>query len=54
MYMYVYIYIYIYIYTCIYIFEHFSSDDHNGFLEDCGITFIDKTDRSDPTRREEY
>ena len=36
------------------IFEHFSSNDHNGFLEDCSITLIDKTDGSDPTRREEY
>ena len=35
-------------------FEHFSSNDHNGFLEDCSITLIDKTDGSDPTRREEY
>ena len=33
--------------------EHFSSNDHNGFLEDCSITLIDKTDGSDPTRREE-
>ena len=30
------------------VFEHFSSNDHNG------ITLIDKTDGSDPTRREEY
>ena len=36
------------------VFEHFSSNDHNGFLEDCSITLIDKTDGSDPTRREEY
>ena len=35
-------------------FEHFSSNDHNGLLEDCSITLIDKTDGSDPTRREEY
>ena len=35
-------------------FEHFSSSNHNGFLEDCSITLIDKTDASDPTRREEY
>ena len=41
-----------YIYT--YDFEHFSSNDHNGFLEDFSITLIDKTDGSDPTRREEY
>ena len=36
------------------VFKHFSSNDHNGFLEDCSITLIDKTDGSDPTRREEY
>ena len=36
------------------IFEHYFSNDHNGFLEDCSITLIDKTDGSDPTRREEY
>ena len=36
------------------VFEHFSSNGYNGFLEDCCITLIDKTDGSDPTRREEY
>ena len=36
------------------VFEHFSSNNHNGLLEDCSITRIDKTDGSDPTRREEY
>ena len=36
------------------VFEHFSSHDHSGFLEDCSITLIDKTDGADPTRREEY
>ena len=36
------------------VFEHFSINDHNGFLEDFSITLIDKTDWSDPTRREEY
>ena len=34
--------------------EHFSSNDHNGFLEDCNITIIDKTDGTVPTRRDEY
>ena len=34
------------------VFEHFSLNDHNSFLEDCIITLIDKTDGSDPTRRE--
>ena len=36
------------------LFEHFHSEEHNGFLENCSITLIDKTDGSDPTRREEY
>ena len=34
--------------------EHFHSEEHNGVLQDCSITLIDKTDGSDPTRREEY
>ena len=34
------------------VFEHFSSDGHNGFLEDCSITLIDKTDGSDHTGEE--
>ena len=36
------------------LFEHFTSHGHNGFLEHCTITLIDKTDGTDPTRREEY
>ena len=36
------------------LFEHFHSEKHNGFLQDCSITLIDKTDGSDLTRREEY
>ena len=36
------------------VFEYFSSNDHHVFLEDCSITLIEKTDGSDPTRREEY
>ena len=35
-------------------FGHFQSLDRNGFLEDIEITSIDKTDPSDPTRREEF
>ena len=34
--------------------EHFAVDNHNFFLNDCSITLIDKTDSSDPTRREDY
>ena len=36
------------------LFEHFAADNHNCSQTDCNITLIDKTDRSDPTRREEY
>ena len=37
-------------------FEHFSLHGHKGFLEVCivTVTFIDKTDGADPTRREKY
>ena len=34
--------------------KHVASHGHSGFLEDCTITLIDKTDGADPTRREEY
>ena len=36
------------------LFEHFHSEEHNGFLQDCSITLIEKTDGSDATRRQEY
>ena len=36
------------------LFEHFHSEEYNGFLQDCSITLIEKTDGSDATRREEY
>ena len=36
------------------LFRHFSSPGRNGFLNDVSITFIDKTDPSDPFKREEY
>ena len=35
-----------------YLYSHFESEGHNGFLEDVSITLIDKTDDSDPTERE--
>ena len=35
-------------------FQHFHSKKHNGFLQDCSITLIDKTDGSNPTRQEGY
>ena len=34
--------------------DHFCSEKRNGFLQDSSITLADKTDGSDPTRREEY
>ena len=36
------------------LFEHFASNGHNGFFEDCTIALIDKTDGEDSTRKEEY
>ena len=36
------------------VFENFFSNDHNGFLEDCGIIITDKIDESHPATREEY
>ena len=36
------------------LFRHFSSPGRNGFLNDVSITFIDKTDLSDPLKREDY
>ena len=34
--------------------EPFASHGHNGFLEDCIITLIDKADGANTTRGEEY
>ena len=34
--------------------SHFSMPGHNRFLNDVSITFIDKTDPSDPLEREDY
>ena len=36
------------------LFRHFSSPGHNCFLNDVSVTFIDKTDRSDPLKRENF
>ena len=36
------------------IFEHCNEEGHNGFLEDASITFIDKTDPSEPLKKESY
>ena len=34
--------------------SHFWQDDHKGFLEDVEVRLIDKTQGSDPTKREYY
>ena len=34
--------------------EHFLSQSHNGLINNVESIFIDKTDPSDPTRREEF
>ena len=34
--------------------NHLLQDDHHGFLEDVEVTLIDKTQASDPTKREYY
>ena len=36
------------------LYEHFCNSDHNCFTSDVSITFIDKTDPSDPLKREDY
>ena len=35
------------------LFYHFHAEEHNGFLRDCSMTLIDKTDSSDSKRRKE-
>ena len=37
-----------------YFHDHFLSEGHNDLINDDEIVFIDKTDPSDPTRREEF
>ena len=37
-----------------YLHDHFLSEDHNGVLNNVYIILIDKTDSSDPERREEF
>ena len=36
------------------LFSHFSMVGHDGFLSDVSITFLDKTDPSDPLRAKDY
>ena len=42
--------------TCIqqHLFNHFCASGHCGFLEDVSLTITDKTDPSDPLKREDY
>ena len=37
-----------------YLHDHFLSEDHDGLVNNVVIIFIDKTDPSDPERREEF
>ena len=36
------------------LYEHFCDSEHSGFLNDLSITFIDKTDLTNPLQRENY
>ena len=36
------------------LFEHFNSKEHHCFLDEISITFIGKTDASEPLKRENY
>ena len=35
-------------------FAHFQTADYSGLFNDTEIRFVDKTDPSDPTRREDF
>ena len=35
-------------------YKHFESEGHTEFLDNVSITLIDKTDGSNPTKRENY
>ena len=36
------------------LYKHFCSSNHNCFISDVSVTFIDKTNPSDPLKREDY
>ena len=40
--------------TIFVLFNHFCTAGHCGFLEDVSLTFIDKSDSSDPLKRKDY
>ena len=35
-------------------YEHFWGSNYNCFISDVSVTFIDKTDPSDPLKKEDY
>ena len=37
-----------------YLFKHFNSMGHNGFLNNVSITLIDKADGKNPKKREDH
>ena len=37
-----------------YLFDHFKTEGHTGFLHDVEISLIDKTDPSKPLEREQF
>ena len=36
------------------LYKHFWNEGHKGFLNEASVTFIDKTHRKDPKKRERY
>ena len=36
------------------LYKHFESESHSGFRDCVSVIFIDKTDRSNTTKRETY
>ena len=36
------------------LYKHFQSERHSGFCEDVSVILIDKTDGSNPTKRETH
>ena len=36
------------------LYKHFESEVHTEFLDDVSATLVDKTDGSNPTKRENY
>ena len=36
------------------LYQHFCSTNHNSFISDVSVTIINKTDPSDPLKKEDY